>query len=668
MSPLDPMLQTTAWALIHFLWQGCLIWLATVFALFLARSRSPQVRYLVACAGLALCLLLPMATFAHLRPTALRQAGELAFTVSDLLKSTPAKASLPIDAGSVVEWPRRLGFLVEDHLPLLLKCWLFGCLLLALRFGGGWLHLLTVRRAVSQASDELQERFDGIAKRFKLSRPIRLALSSRINTPMVVGWLRPLLLVPVGLLTDMDPVGLEALLAHELAHIRRHDYFVNVVQCLVEILLFYHPAVWWLSRRVRIERELCCDDAAVTWCNDPLLYAETLTRLHELRSETLAPALAAGGGDLMFRIKRLVLPTLSPSTIPLRLNLLALACSVFLLLGAGMSLNAMQARSADDGKWFLAGSDRKNFALSTDTQTTRGGQPSQSLACAVKEPEGFGTIMQGFVPRDYLGKRVRMSAWVKTANVSGWAGLWMRVDGAAGASLAFDNMGKRPIKGTTDWTRYDVVLDVASGAKNLAFGLLLDGPGQTWLNDLQFEMVDSSVAVTDTAGGPTTSLPSDLNSHQWFLAGSHPQDYAMSLDPAAVHGGKPSHLLASKAENDQGFGTLMQMFKGKAYLGKRVRLSAWVKAEKVVDWAGVWMRVDGPNGKSTAFDNMQSHPIKGTLDWERYEVVLDMAPDSSALALGILLHGKGKVWMEEPVLEVVDTSVPVTDIRAAKVK
>ena len=123
-----------------------------------------------------------------------------------------------------------------------------------------------------------------------------------------------------------------------------------------------------------------------------------------------------------------------------------------------------------------------------------------------------------------------------------------------------------------------------------------------------------------------------------------------------------------KAENGEGFGTLMQMFKGKAYLGKRVRLSAWVKAEKVEDWSGVWMRVDGPNGKSTAFDNMQTHPIKGTLDWERYEVVLDMAPDSSALALGILLHGKGKVWMEEPVLEVVDAGVPVTDMKVAKGK
>lgn len=665
MSPLDPMLQTTTWALIHFLWQGCLIWLVTILALYLARSRSPQVRYLVACAGLALCLLLPMATFAHLWPNALRQVGELALAAPDPPKSMLATGSIPMGIGRAVMLPRWLGFFVEDNLTWLLKGWLFGCLLLALRFGGGWMHLLTVRRAVSQASDELQERLDGIAKRFDLSRPIRLALSSRINTPMVVGWLRPLLLVPVGLLTDMDPVGLEALLVHELAHIRRHDYFVNVVQCVVEILLFYHPAVWWLSRRVRTERELCCDDAAVTWCNDPLLYAETLTRLHELRSETLAPALAAGGGDLMFRIKRLVIPSLNPSTIPIRLNLLALACSVSLLLGAGMSLNAMQARAAEDAKWFLAGSDRKNYVLSIDTQITHGGKPSQSLSSAVKEPKGFGTIMQDFVPTDYLGKRVRMSAWVKTANVTGWAGLWMRVDGAAGTSLAFDNMGKRPIKGTTDWTRYEVVLDVAPSAKNLAFGLLLAGPGQSWLNDLQFEMVDSSVAATDTAGGPSISLPSDLNSQQWFLAGSHPRDYEISLDQTVLHEGKPAHLLASKVEIGQGFGTLMQMFKGNAYLGKRVRLSAWVKAEKVEDWAGVWMRVDGPNGKSTAFDNMQTHPIKGSLDWQSYQVVLDMAPDSNALALGILLSGKGKVWMAEPVLEVVDASVPVTDLKAA---
>lgn len=656
MSPLHPLLQTTAWALIHFLWQGCFIWIVTALALFLARSLSPQVRYIMACTGLALCLLIPMATFRLLRPVMFRQIGEQALFVSAPPKPAVETSSLPKAVARVVVLPSQVGFLLEDHLSLLLKGWLLGSLLLALRFGGGWLHLLTVRRAVTRASGELQHRFDRIANRFGLTHPIRLALSTRINTPMVVGWLRPMLLVPVGILTDMDPVGLEALLVHELAHIRRHDYLVNVVQCLVEILLFYHPAVWWISRRVRTERELCCDDVAVAWCDDPLLYAETLNRLQELRSETLSPALAAGGGDLMFRIKRLIIPSLSPSRVPIRLNLLALACSMFLVLGAGLSLKAMQAHPADDAKWFLAGSDPKSFVISTDPQVTHDGKPSQSLACAAQDPNGFGTIMQGFVPTQYLGKRVRMSAWVKTAKVSGWAGLWMRVDGAPDTTLAFDNMAQRPIKGNTDWTRYEVVLDVASGAKNLAFGLLLGGTGQAWLNDLKFEVVDTGVAVT----GTDSAMPADYNAAGWFLAGSKPQDYEISLDPMALHEGKPTHLLAFKAGNGKGFGTLMQMFTGATYRGKRVRLSAWVKSEQVEDSAGMWMRVDGPNGKPTAFDNMHSRPIKGSLDWQLYQTVLEVAPDSSDLALGIMLNGKGKVWMAEPVLEAVDASVPVT--------
>jgi len=660
MSSMHPLLQTVAWALLHFLWQGCFIWLVTALALFLARSLSAQVRYLMACVGLALCLLLPIGTFTLLRPGVFRQVGEQAVIVSAPARPSAGASTVPTRAVRMGDLPRQIGSLLEEHLSLLLKGWLLGSLFLALRFGGGWVHLLMVRRTVTQASEELQNHFNRIARRFGLRRAIRLALSARINTPMVVGWLRPMLLVPVGILTDMDPVGLEVLLVHELAHIRRHDYFVNVLQCLVEILLFYHPAVWWLSRRVRIERELCCDDVAVAWCADPLLYAETLNRLQELRSETLSPALAAGGGDLMYRIKRLVMPALQASTVPIRLNLLAMACSVFLVLGTGLSLKAMQARPADDAKWFLAGSDRKSFVLSTDARVTREGKPSQSLASSVEEPNGFGTIMQGFDPADYIGKRVRMSAWVKTVNVTSWAGLWMRVDGASDTTLAFDNMGKRPIRGTTDWTRYEVVLDVAPGAKYLAFGLLLDGSGQTWLNDLKLEVVDASVAVSDMGGDATHVLPTDYTTDGWFLTGSKPKDYEISLDPSALREGKPAHLLAFKVGSGKGFGTLMQMFKGTAYLGKRVRVSAWVKSEQVEDWAGVWMRVDGADGKPTAFDNMRSRAIKGSLDWKPYQVVLDVAPDASALAFGILLTGKGKVWMAEPVLEVVDVSVPVT--------
>ena len=567
---------------------------------------------------------------------------------------------VPFAAARVAGIPQRVGFLMEEHLVLLFWCWFVGSLLLALRFGGGWLHLRRVRRLASAAPPDLQHQINQMAERFGLSRYVRALVVRDATTPMAMGWLRPLLLVPVSLLADMDPVGLEALLAHELAHIRRHDYFVNVVQCVVEILLFYHPAVWWISRRVRTERELCCDDEAVQWCEDPLLYAETLTRLNELRSETLSPALAAGGGELMFRIKRLLIPALKPSTMSARLNLLALACSVSIVMAAGFSTNALHAQSADAAKWFLAGSNRIDYAISADSAVTHDGRPSQTIACKVKEADGFGTIMQNFVPTEFLGKRVRMSAWVKNKDVSGWAGLWMRVDGSGEAPLAFDNMSNRPIRGTLDWTRYEVVLDVSEKAKGLAFGLLLGGPGQAWLSDLSFAIVDSSVAVTSAAGGGKRALPAGMTSDRWFMAGNRPGDYATSQDPAVHHNAAFSHALVSKAMECKGFGTLMQMFAGKEYLGKRVRFTAWVKSENVEGWAGLWMRVDGPTSDSTSFDNMQQRAIKGSQEWKLYEVVLDVAADSKAVALGILMEGKGKVWMEEPHLEVVPASVPVT--------
>ena len=127
--------------------------------------------------------------------------------------------------------------------------------------------------------------------------------------PTVIGWLKPVVLLPASALAALSPQQLEAILAHELAHIRRHDYLVNLLQTLVETLLFYHPAVWWLSRRIRIERENCCDDLAVSLCGDPVAYANALADLESLRSET-APthhiAMAATGGALLQRVRRLL--------------------------------------------------------------------------------------------------------------------------------------------------------------------------------------------------------------------------------------------------------------------------------------------------------------------------------------------------------------------------
>jgi hypothetical protein len=135
---------------------------------------------------------------------------------------------------------------------------------------------------------------------------VRIAKSALAGTPSVIGWLQPVILVPAAAFAGMDPEQLEALLAHELAHIRRHDYIVNLIQSAAETLLFYHPAVWWVSRRIRIERENCCDDLAVSVCGDVVTYARALTRLEELRTGGSQFAMAAGAGSLLTRIRRLL--------------------------------------------------------------------------------------------------------------------------------------------------------------------------------------------------------------------------------------------------------------------------------------------------------------------------------------------------------------------------
>ena len=147
-----------------------------------------------------------------------------------------------------------------------------------------------------------------MADRLDLKLKIRLVKSALVDVPAVIGWMRPAIVVPVSVLSGLAPAHLDAILAHELSHIRRRDYLVNIVQCVVETLLFYHPAVWWVSRRIRVERELCCDDLAASLCDSRLTYATALASLETLRASTPALAMPATGGVLLHRIRRLVDP------------------------------------------------------------------------------------------------------------------------------------------------------------------------------------------------------------------------------------------------------------------------------------------------------------------------------------------------------------------------
>lgn len=145
--------------------------------------------------------------------------------------------------------------------------------------------------------------------------------------------------------------------------------------------------------------------------------------------------------------------------------------------------------------WFKAGSDPDNYECGVDRQAAYQGSGS-GFIWSRPDPKGFGTLMQMFKADEYRGRRHRLSAYIRAENVESWAGLWMRVDGFSGKTLAFDNMGKRPIKGTIEWRNYQVVLDVPEQAQYIAFGVLLDGSGRIWVDDVALDAVDESVAVT----------------------------------------------------------------------------------------------------------------------------------------------------------------------------
>ena len=166
------------------------------------------------------------------------------------------------------------------------------------------------RHHTEPASHEWQQRLSALARRMRVRGrdAISMRVSVNIRTAAVIGWLRPVILVPASALTGLAPHQMEAVLAHELAHIRRHDYLVNLLQSVVETLFFYHPAVWYLSRRVRLERENCCDDDAVAVVGDPVTYAGALTDLELLRQGVPALAMAANGGSLLRRVQRLLAP------------------------------------------------------------------------------------------------------------------------------------------------------------------------------------------------------------------------------------------------------------------------------------------------------------------------------------------------------------------------
>lgn len=195
---------------------------------------------------------------------------------------------------------------IESHLPAITIVWICGVFGFSFYRLFGFVQLHVMIRSMKEPIDALWEKRIRIwIRRLDIRRRVRILQSDRLNAPAVYGWLKPVLLIPASFLTGLDAQSVESIVIHELAHIRRHDFFVNMIQVLIETLGFFHPAVWWLSNRIRRERENCCDDWAVRMLGDKLIYVKSLVRLEEAR-RVPPPAMAANGSELSRRITRIL--------------------------------------------------------------------------------------------------------------------------------------------------------------------------------------------------------------------------------------------------------------------------------------------------------------------------------------------------------------------------
>ena len=298
----SPIMYTLALTLIHFLWQGSLVALALKIILSFTSHKKTQLRYAFSAIAMVINLILPVITFLVLyKPTYL----QLTNTLPHFSTSTTELSRLVIQH---TQWYSN----TVEYLPYLSLVWLSVISVLSVKL---LIEVYTVKqlshKRIIRPDHELLQRFNRLVTQLGLTKTPQLILSFNTQVPMAIGWLKPIVLIPVSMISGLTPPQLDMLILHELAHIKRHDYIVNFLQTIVEIILFFHPAVLWVSNQMRNEREYCSDDIAVHHCGDPIAYARTLTETASIcnkhkKCSIPGMAMAASGGDLTQRVLRLV--------------------------------------------------------------------------------------------------------------------------------------------------------------------------------------------------------------------------------------------------------------------------------------------------------------------------------------------------------------------------
>lgn len=302
--------EALGWTILHSLWQGLIIFIILSIGFSILRNHRPEIRYHLALMGLM--ALAVWSGFTFVDAISELPARSETYEMADAgWAMAEAEGSFGIQTWSAAKVNNLISTALNPFLPWIAVIWGAGFLFFTARWIGGMTLVQRLRRHGSRpVAYEWHLKVKKLADRVGITRKVDLVESFRVHVPMVIGHLKPLILIPAGMLNGISPSQFEAIIVHELAHIRRNDYLLNLLFSLMEALFFYHPAYWWIAGKVHVEREHCCDDMAVRICGDPISYARVLSDLEAQKLQKMAFAMGLGDKKkhLLHRIQRLVLP------------------------------------------------------------------------------------------------------------------------------------------------------------------------------------------------------------------------------------------------------------------------------------------------------------------------------------------------------------------------
>jgi bla regulator protein blaR1 len=375
------------WTLVHSVWQGFAIFILVWAILKFLANTSSHVRYAVTCAGMLTVLVTSVVTFTMVHSTTENDFNNSSVSVSTM--DATSEALGPDESPGVIGTALSL---IETNMTLFLYAWFFGACLFALRLFGGWWYIRRLAKNATDIRNHWADLLADLASRLEVSSLVRLAESAVVKTPMVIGYFKPVILIPVGMLSGLTTAQIETIFLHELAHIKRHDFIVNIIQSCIEVLFFFNPFVWIISGLVRKEREFCCDDTVITHHANAIDYARALTRLEEARISFASPglALADNKNELLTRIKRIMERSLRPSGG--RERLLPIALIVAGLLCASWLTIRTDQKNTDGSTYADADTLKKQkrharYQRSAVTTTDENGEPHQHIIDSYERDE-----------------------------------------------------------------------------------------------------------------------------------------------------------------------------------------------------------------------------------------------------------------------------------------